>query len=800
MVRISFCPFTINYKTIGNRAVIHMYGRTGDLRQICVTDTFRPYFYAEIKGNAKEFSEKVKNLQVVRGELTAIVEDAETVEKVMHAKKKELVKIYCDVPASISIIRGEIRNYSEVISTYEHDILFTRRYLIDKDITPMRFINIDAEYINQKSKVSVARLNKIHDTNGDVIPERRILSLAIQKKELSDSEDIPVSIIALFGKDFKKVLTWQRFNDEKNETVFASDEKEMLILFKEFVEQYKPDIICSYNADDELAYLAKRAKANNVALKLGLDYSEITIGKKKTTITGMVNLNISRFLNNFIKSSLTSDMSLSNAAKELLNEQNSPIPNDIEGLCKHTVVDSVLTHKLALKLMPNMIEIVKIVGLSPEVITRMGISRLVEWHLIRQSSEEGMLIPNRPTKDEIIKRRQQSYEGSYVRTPEPGLYKNVAVFDFRSLYPSIIISHNIGPDNLILSEPAGESEKVPEKPYWFSKTRKGFIPKILELLVSRRLRIKEIIKNKGDDESVIVAREQTLKLLANSFYGYLAFFGARWYSLQCAESVTAYGRHYIKRVINESEKKGFKVIYTDTDSLFLKLDDKTPEDAKRFIEDLNRDLPDIMELEYEGFYPKALFVHTKSGISGAKKKYAVVDDKGHVKIRGFEAVRSNWAPIAKKTQEHVIRAILKGDVKSKAVQIVQQTIKDIRDKNVPINEMIIKTQLLKPIGEYDTKPPHVAVALRMKKAKIKVQPKMIIRYVITPSGEKIGDKARTPEEATEYDADYYINNQVLPAVERIFEVIGVDSDELIKNPDQSNLDSFIQQDTKKAKK
>ena len=123
------------------------------------------------------------------------------------------------------------------------------------------------------------------------------------------------------------------------------------------------------------------------------------------------------------------------------------------------------------------------------------------------------------------------------------------------------------------------------------------------------MRIKEIIKEEHDEKFAFLdARQNSLKLLANSFYGYLGFFGARWYSIDCARSVTAWGRFYIHKVINKAQKEGFFVLYSDTDSVFLTLDGRAKNEAQNFAQSVNLELPGLMELEYEGYYPAGIFV------------------------------------------------------------------------------------------------------------------------------------------------------------------------------------------------
>ena len=289
------------------------------------------------------------------------------------------------------------------------------------------------------------------------------------------------------------------------------------------------------------------------------------------------------------------------------------------------------------------------------------------------------------------------------------------------------------------------------------------------------------------------ARQTNLKVLANAFYGYFGFFNARWYSLECAKSITAWGRYYIHKVIESAEKEGFNVIYSDTDSIFLSLDGKSKTEAKQFAESINPSLPGIMELEYEGFYPAAIFVSAKAGAYGAKKKYALLDSDNRILIKGFETVRRNWSLIAKETQERVLNIILKENNPDKALRYVKSVVNDLRERKIEIEKVIIHTQLTKDIKSYASIGPHVVIAKKLKAKGYDVIPGMIIEFVVTEGKGNIGDRAKVPEDVKDnkYDSEYYVNNQVVPAVDRIFEVLGYTREDLFSKKDQSKLGSFI---------
>jgi DNA polymerase I len=227
--------------------------------------------------------------------------------------------------------------------------------------------------------------------------------------------------------------------------------------------------------------------------------------------------------------------------------------------------------------------------------------------------------------------------------------------------------------------------------------------------------------------------------------------------------------------------------------VFLTLEDKTKKDAIKFAETINIELPGLMELEYEGFYPSGIFVSAKVGVYGAKKKYAMLSEEGTLKIRGFEMVRRNWSFIAKDVQEKVLEIVLKENNKVKAVEYVKSVVEELRNKTIPLEKVVIHTQLQKDIAAYTAKGPHVAVAQRLKNQGVSVGPGSIIKFVVTQGSEKIRDRAKLPDEVKQedYDADYYINHQVIPAVERIFNVLGYTKEDLLESKEQKKLEGFF---------
>ncbi|MFQ6010276.1 MAG: DNA polymerase domain-containing protein [Candidatus Aenigmatarchaeota archaeon] len=364
------------------------------------------------------------------------------------------------------------------------------------------------------------------------------------------------------------------------------------------------------------------------------------------------------------------------------------------------------------------------------------------------------------------------YVGGFVKEPKAGIYKNLTVLDFRNLYPSIIITHNI--DVKTFCKPCKKKDYVPGfKNRWFCKDKEGEIPKKLKEILEEIWELKKMLKRKHDEK--LAKRRQQLKLAANITYGYFGYPGSPYYNVKVAESIAAFGRFYIKKVISEAEKRKLEVIYADTDSVFLRCG-KAP--AKRFLSSVNKKLPGIIKLEFQGHYIRGIFVKTKKG-RGAKKKYALIDAKGELFVRGFETRREDWCNLAKNVQKKVLKYILLGK-KDKAVAYTKKVLKELKQGKAKLDDLVIKVQLTKRLREYKAKAPHIMAARKMKARGIKIEAGMMIRFVITKGAGSLSDRAEPyPVKLRQIDFDYYANKQVLSAALRVLNVFDITEEQLV---------------------
>ncbi len=215
------------------------------------------------------------------------------------------------------------------------------------------------------------------------------------------------------------------------------------------------------------------------------------------------------------------------------------------------------------------------------------------------------------------------------------------------------------------------------------------------------------------------------------------------------------------------------------------LNEEILENAQKFLQSVNKDLPEGMELEYEGFFKRGFFV--------TKKRYALIEEDNTIIVKGLELVRRDWAPITKKTQQKVLTAILEEASPKKAAEIIKNVIEDIKKGNVELEDLVIHTQLTKGPYEYTQMAPHVLAARKSIKKGRDVGRGSIIRYVVVKGREPISKRAEPIEDVdvSKYDPNYYIENQVLPAVGRIIEALGYSEEEILHKEKQSSLDAFF---------
>jgi DNA polymerase I len=268
---------------------------------------------------------------------------------------------------------------------------------------------------------------------------------------------------------------------------------------------------------------------------------------------------------------------------------------------------------------------------------------------------------------------------------------------------------------------------------------------------------------------VLDARQKAVKVITNASYGYAGWIGARWYIKPVAEAATAWGRHTILNAIKMAEEAGLKVVYGDTDSIFIKHEPQK-------IDKLSREIEEKLGLEVK---PDKVYV--RIFFTEAKKRYAGLLPDGQLDIVGLEVIRGDWASIAKKVQERVLEIVLKEQSPRKAAKYVQQIIYELRQKRISYRDLIIWKTLTKSPDEYEVKASHVEAAKMLMEKGWKLSVGDKIGYVVVVGAGRLYERVKPYMFASydEVDMEYYISKQIVPAAARVLESFGITEDQLL---------------------
>jgi len=822
-MEMRFIPIDYDYFDYEGRNFARIFGRNKEGEKVCVIDSFEPYFWAILKEGlsekrVKEIIEYTKSISLDTNGRNTKVEKVELKEKKFLGNDVKALKIYATNYKDLHDLADRMV-ISEIEKRRGYDLGFTTSYIMEKSFFPMNWYKISGEILADSNRFGgidkildvdlVIKLEKIEQSKEENF-KKKALAFDIETDSLK-SENGEILMISLVGEKFKKVLTWKKKKTEKNYVEFVKNEKELLEKFVEEVKKYSPDFLIGYHSDGfDLPFIKDRAKILKVALPIGIDSSEPKISRGVSTsarISGIAHIDLLKFIKTTYAQYMQSEsMSLKEVSKEFLGDTKKDFnlkhsskikENEWDLYYEYNMYDSYLTLELFEKFWPDILEFSRIIKEPPFEISRNGLSKQIESYILHHLEEFNEIPEKRPGMNEIEERRKKgSVEGAFVYEPKPGLYEDLVMFDFTSMHTSIIISHNISKGTLTENKKnAIESPEIEinnkTKKFYFTK-EPGFFPTLLKEIFEKRKKYKE--EYKKNPNLITKARSNAFKLLSASAHGYIGFFGARYYSWEASSTILAFVRKYNLETIKKIEKEGHKVIYGDTDSVAFTRDKKSKKEIKELLEKLNKELPGVMHIELEDFFKRGLWVKTRSGETGAKKKYAMIDEEGVIKIRGFETVRRDWCDLARKTQDKILRLILVDGNDKNALNYLKEIVERLKSRKVSKEEIMIKSQLKKPIEDYKSITPHVVAAQKMKERGLPFEPFTRIEYYIAEKNTKsklVRDRVKLSDEKGEYDLDYYLKKQVIPSVENIFEVFKIEVKDLIEGKKQENLKKWF---------
>lgn len=777
-MRIKFWLLDVNYEIENNLPEIWLWGIEESGKRVLVVDrNFLAYFYAVVE----EGYVPAKVGEEIRKADPSIVK-LDIVDRKFFGKPVKVLKLYCRNPDDVAKCARGLRKLEGVKDCLEDDIRYSMRYLVDNNVVPCGWHEI--EVVEEKNALGF-HVDRVYSAKSfpkflerTEVPQLRILgfsTICYSKEGTPKPKRNPVIIISVATS-----------NGEERQLLAGEDKNDAPLLenFMKYVQGFDPDIIVGYGLNAQDWYYLKE-RCRNLGLTLNVDRANTephTSVYGHISLTGVVNIDLADFADEFPDVKVKT---LENLADYLgiMKIEERTLVGDVEfadywddkgrrEILKRFSMDNTrCVMEIANAVLDFAMQLSNLVSLPVDHVMTAAVGFRVEWFLIKHAQKIGEVVPRR------IEQPYRPYVGAIVLKPEPGLHQNIAVLDFKSMYPNIMITYNLSPDSYVSPKevaPACGVFEAPEVKHRFRREPAGFYKEVLLYLISARGEVRSKMKaldSKSVEYRVLDARQKAVKVITNATYGYAGWIGARWYTKPVAEAATAWGRHTILNAVKMAEETGLSIVYGDTDSLFIGYE---KDKIERLEKEIERKLG--LEVELGKVYVRVFFTE-------AKKRYAGLLPDGSLDIVGLEVIRGDWATVAKKVQERVLEIILKEQSPKKATSFVQEFISQLRQKQVPYRDLIIWKTLTKPAEEYEIKASHVEAAkmLREKGWELTVGDK--VGYVIVVGTGRLYERVKPYSFASydEVDLEYYVTKQVIPAAARVLESFGVTEEQLLKS-------------------
>jgi DNA polymerase II len=605
------------YRIEGGRPVVHLYGRLETGETFLVRDRRAvPRFY--VRARDREAARAAGAPRLAESDLVTLAGEPVTSVEIPR-------------PANAPPLRDRL--HRAAIPTYEADVRFAVRYLIDRGIRGALEIRGPWQP-GHAAGSAAAGVDRVFD-EPEVAPAEWLPRLAVLALDIeTDPEAERLLSVALHGCGASEVHMHcpEGVSCPAGVSSYAT-EAELVAGFARRLRELDPDVLTGWNVVEfDLRVLLRVAERYGGLLELGRGPGAVRLsrawrrGPAAASIPGRVVLDGIQLLRGaFIR---MESYGLDAVAREVLGEGKTQtagdggrevlrlFEEDREALAAYNLTDARLTLGVLerLQLVELAVERSLLTGLPPD---RMGASiAAFDFLYLTELGKRGMVAPTVGAAEEPA----GETAGGHVLDSRPGLWENVAVLDFKSLYPSLIRTFGLDPLNLVPEGTAEPGDLIAPSGAAFRR-EPGILPALLDELFPRR----EAAARAGDRVTDVA-----IKILMNSFYGVLATPACRFHSPPVANAITSFGRHLLLWTRNRIEEGGQRVLYGDTDSLFVETGEADPAVARKVARELaaalDRDLAEWvrgryrvesrLELRFERLYLKLLLPPTRGRCPG----------------------------------------------------------------------------------------------------------------------------------------------------------------------------------------
>lgn len=697
------------------------------------------------------------------------------------------------------------------IKCYEDDFRPEDRFLMERFVTASAEFSI--EYVIDEDAIHPHYVAKkcrsvdkdVHQVSLSMVSldlecslQGELFSVGLYSHELKGQQVKTVFMIGDESVTSSDKLKQDEIDITLEQVIWCRDEKHLLHSLIDWLNVYDPDVIIGWNVVQfDFNLLQKRCQLHHIEFVIGRDKRPPRWRKQRTSEQHFIDISGRVVIDGIdvLKTATYNfdSFSLENVSSELLGLHKKV--DDADNRIKE-ILDNFTHDKLALAAYnlqdcrlvtlifekTQMLEFAmlraELTGLS---LDRVGGSVAAFTNLyLPKLHRAGYVAPNLGDGMKGL-----VSPGGFVMESIPGLYKNVLVLDFKSLYPSIIRSFNIDPMGMVegLRDKSNAIEGFDGA--YFSRD-KHFLPDIINQLWRER------DKAKIDNNAAL---SQAIKIIMNSFYGVLGSTGCRFFDPRLSGSITKRGHELLNTTKDWIEDKGYQVIYGDTDSIFVHVGDDLSEKecnalGKTLASYINEKwqqtlkarfaIESELELEFETHFLQFFMPTIRGADVGTKKRYAgLVNKNGQQQLvfKGLESVRTDWTQLAKNFQRELYQKVF---AQQPVEEYIQQVVKQTRNGELD-DQLVYRKRIRRKLEQYvKNVPPHIKAARladeQNKKAgkPLKFQNRGTVEYYLTTSGPQAKGYVNAP-----LDYDLYVERQLKSVADAILPFIDTNFDKIV---------------------
>jgi len=697
--------------------------------RIKLMDRFQPKIY--VSGRIADLS-KLTN-QLVASKSVASWRYVEKYADFMENKRSKVLEITTTDCRRVPYFARKLLRLGgyQKFRLHNVDVPDAQAYFYERDIFPLAFLGVTV----QGDRLAYWLLDSVESVEYAVPP----LRLMTMRVEIAADRAVPE-----FNDPIGSIVLEC---DGESVVIGEGDESEKILRMVQVIRENDPDIIFTRGGDSFLfPYLARRALVNGVLNKLVLGREDVPLRAKKKH--GITFFSYGRV---YFKAPMRRLY-----GRIHVDEENTFIYSacGLEGLIEVSRTCRVPLHRAA----------------------RASIGTIMSSLQLYQATRDDILIPWKKREPEAFKSAWEllvADRGGFIFEPKLGIHDGVVEVDFSSMYPALMAKRNISAETVLCKCCPDSKLRVPELEYNVCEKREGIVPRTLKMILNKRATYKSLRNETKDPDlrQVYDRRQNALKWILVTCFGYLGYKNARFGKVDAHIAVCAFARDALLKTVSMAEERGFEIVHGIVDSLWLKKEGASPREYVELCEAVSQEIG--VPLNVEGRYRWIVFLPSRVHVAvPVLNRYYGVFESGKIKVRGIEAVRRDTPPFIEKAQMDMIRVLAKASNSEafmkripESVEVLRGYVEKLKRRDVDVRDLIVAKQLSMHPDRYAHDVFQAIAAKQLIREGVEISGGQTVRYLITDAENKRPSKrvkaAELITSETPFDAEKYVDMLIM---------------------------------------